>query len=115
MSTTYTRAIEGDILGTTVSTGYTVGTALKFIIHNLSFTNYHAAADAVISVYLVPSGKTATDDFKVASDHLIFNDKTWRCYAAEGQVLDAGGTIQYISDTEVAVTAVCSGVEITAS
>jgi len=68
----------------------------------------------VISVYLVPSGETATDAYKVASDRTIRNDETLPCYSAIGQVLDAGGTIQYISDTPVAVTAVCSGVEITA-
>lgn len=115
MSTVPKRAIEGDILTTSITTGYTVGTALKFVVHRLAFTNYHDAADAVINVYLVPKDKTAIDDYKVASDKLILNNKTWNCYACEGQVLDAGGTIQYQSDTPVAVTVVCSGVEVTAT
>ena len=113
MSTTHKRAIEGDTLETTVSTGHTVAAAVKFVIHKLAFTNYHDGADAVISVYLVPSGGTAEDKYKVASDQDVFNDETWTCHAAEGQTLDAGGTIQYISNVGSAVTAVCSGVEIT--
>lgn len=113
MSTTHKRAIDGGILTTSVSTGYTTPTSSKFKIHRLSFTNYHAASDATISVYLVPSGATASGRYKVASDHFITNDSTFICYAAEGQVLEEGGTIQYISNVANAITAVCSGVEVT--
>ncbi len=106
------RAIEGDILGTTVKTGFTVASSVKVVIHNLALTNFSPAADTTVSVYLVPKGQTAQPQYKVASDLLIYHDQTKIVHGAIGQVLHEGGTIQYIADVPNSVTAVCSGIEV---
>lgn len=113
MSTVYKRVIAGTSLTTSNVAVYTVGTSLKLVIHRLAFTNYHPAANGKINVYLVPSGQSPANKYKVVSDYTVLNDRTFVCNAAEGQVLDAGGSIYVVCDTPDCVTVVGSGVEIT--
>jgi len=114
MSTTHKRVISGDVVGTEITTGYTVPSAVVFIIHRLTFTNYHASANATLDVYLVPSGASFADRYKISDDKIVLNSRTFICYEAEGHALNAGDKIQYITNTSTALTGFCSGVEITA-
>ncbi len=110
MSTTFNRFIDGETITASVSTGYTAGTGLTAVIHKLAITN-RESSDITVTIYLVPTG-TASNDNLVANQQTIAPNDTWICVAAEEQVLEAGGTIQYICDTPDAASVICSGIEI---
>lgn len=113
MSATFTRLVDGEVLSTSVTTGYTVDTGLITQIHKMSFTNT-AGARVPVTVYLVPAGETASDTYIIADAHSVDGMKTWSCPDVEGQVLNAGDTIQWKAASANSITAIASGVEITA-
>lgn len=114
MSTTYKQLIDGTYVTAAISTGYTVPTSVTSQIHRLTFSNSHTA-QVTVTVYLVGSGDTVSNAKLIANAHPLGAKETWSCPDAEGQVLEAGGTLQFIASTTNVVGCRCSGVEITAS
>lgn len=112
MSTNYKRLIDGETVGTSVSTGYTTGTSLTTVIHKLTISNYSSSA-ATVTVYLVPSGSSAASAYTVCYEREIPAGESWDCHHAAGHVLETGGTLQYVASVPSAVAVIASGVEIT--
>lgn len=113
MSTTFKKFVGGEVLGTSASTGYTAPTGIISVVGKASFTNT-SSGEVAITVYVVPSGQSASDTYIIADAKVLQIRQTWSCPDIEGQVINAGGTIQYFCNTASAVTAIISGVEITA-
>ena len=110
MSSTYKRLIDGGYVPAVTGAGYTA--TARTVIHKMTFTNKEATA-ATVTIYLVPSGSSASNAYAVANQHSIASEETWSCPDVEGHVLDTGDTIEYFCNTPTAVAVVCSGVEIT--
>lgn len=111
MSASYTRLIDGQTVPASITTGYTAGSAVRTVIHRLTLSNYSTSV-ANVTIYLVPSGKSAANEYLVCRNKVVPGDESRTCYEVEGQVIEESGTLQYICDTPDAVSAVCSGVEI---
>ncbi len=71
------------------------------------------AANATLSVNLVPAGGTAGADNRVLSVRSIAPGETYSCPELVGQVLESGGFISTLAGTATAITIRASGVEIT--
>lgn len=112
MSTEFKRLIPGETVEASVHIGYTASTSRTAQIHKLTFVN-RTAGDVTITVYLVPSGQSVSNDYLIANQRTVPANDAWSPPDAEGQVVEAGGTIQYFSDTPDALNAICSGVEVT--
>lgn len=113
MSTVFKKFVGGEVLGTSVSTGYTSPTGIIAVVGKASFTNT-SSGEVAVTAYIVPTGETASDTYIIADARVLQVRQTWSCPDMEGQVINAGGTIQYFCNTPNAVTAIISGVEITA-
>lgn len=113
MSATYKELISGDYVTSSVSTGYTAPSGVVSQIHRLTFSNSHSSA-VTVTVYLVSSGDSVSNAAVISNQHSLGSGETWSCPDAEGHVLTAGGTIQYVASTTNVVGCRCSGVEITA-
>ena len=79
------------------------------IIRKVSLTNTSSAV-ALVDIYLVPSGASATDTYRVIKSLAIAPNQTIEPTACN-QVLDAGGSIQAVSSVASAITIMASGIE----
>lgn len=97
-------------LGVAAVTYYTVGANIRTTIDKLTFSNNTAIA-RLVTVYLVPSGGTASDTNTIRKTKTVPPNDTWECYEAEGHVLEAGDFIQALCDLASAVSIMGSGRE----
>lgn len=79
----------------------------KFTVTNTT------AANATISVNLVPSAGSASASNLVVSARAVAPGETYTCPELVGQVLESGGFISTLAGTATALTIRASGVEIT--
>ena len=84
----------------------------KTIIDKFTVTNT-TAANATLSVNLVPSGGTEGVGNLVMKSRSIAPNETYTCPELVGQVLEDGGFISTIAGTASALTISASGREIT--
>ena len=86
-------------------------TNCKTIIDKFTVTNT-SAANATISVNLIPSAGSASDANLVIKTRAIAPNETYTCPELIGQVLENGGFISTIAGTATALTISASGREI---
>lgn len=106
------RLVDGSTLTTSAVTYYTAPANTRTIIKRITFTNTLGSASTV-TLYIVPSGGSAGVTNIIAENVAIADETTWSCTDAEGQVLEAGGTIQALAGDASAVNIIASGVEVT--
>lgn len=108
MANTPKRLVDGSVLTGAAATYFTASASTRVIIRRMTLMNTTAGVVAC-TVYLVPSGGTATTANEVSAPILAAGESR-TITEAEGQVLEAGGTIQALG---LGVTLVASGVEVT--
>lgn len=108
MANTPKRLIEGSVMTAVAATYFTAAASTRVIIRRLVLMNTTAGV-VPCAVYLVPSGGTAVVADEVAAPVLAAGESR-TITEAEGQVLEAGATIQALG---LGVTIVASGVEVT--
>ena len=108
MANTPKRLVDGSVLTAVAATYFTAGANTRSIIRRMTLMNTTAGVVAC-AVYLVPSGGTAGASNEVAAPVLAAGESR-TITEAEGQVLEAGGTIQALG---LGATLVASGVEVT--
>jgi hypothetical protein len=72
---------------------YTAPANVKALIKKLVFANTDANNAYTLSVYLVPSGGTASDANVLRKTKTLAALETWECYEAENQQLKPGDFI----------------------
>jgi len=97
------RTITAAQLTATAATYYTAPANTKSIIKKLTFTNTTAGA-LTVTVYLVPSGGTASATNTLVSAQAIGAGECWECYQAAGQVLQAAGFIQALASAATSIS-----------
>ena len=95
----------------TQTTQYTAVNA-KCVIDKFTVTNT-GTANATISVNLVASGGTPSNDNLVTKARAIVPGETWSAPELVGQVLESGGYISTIASAAATLTISASGREIT--
>lgn len=93
------------------ATYYTVPASTRTNIRKMTFTNNDSSI-RTITVYLVPSGGTASNSNLLINAQSVGIAETWEAYSTEGHTLETGDTIQLKASANTAVTVMCSGVEI---
>lgn len=93
---------------------YTVPLNVKTIIKKLTFTNpVSSAAARLVTVYLVPSGGSASDTTTLISQKSVAIGETWECFQIENHIIESQDTIRAFADAATDVTIMGSGLEIT--
>ena len=101
--------IDGAILGTSLSSIYTVTSNLdRTKIDSIAFTNY-GSANVLINVHIVSTGSTAAESNKLIKDKEIRAGETYLAPELNGQGIEEGGTVQALSDTATSVTCTATG------
>lgn len=108
MANTPKRLVEGSQLTAAAATYYTTPANARAIIRRMVLHN-STAAPVACAVHLVASGDSAGVENRVAAPTLAAGESR-TVTEAEGQVLEAEGTIQA---SGLDVTLVASGVEVT--
>lgn len=102
MSVTPKTITSAQLTGT-AATYYTAPANTRAIIRKLTFTNLDTSA-RTITVYLVPSGGIAGAANTLISAQSIGAGECYECFPAQGQVLQAAGSIQALADVAAKVT-----------
>jgi len=97
------KTITAAQIAATATTYYTAPANTKSIVKKLTFTNSTAGA-LTFTVYLVPSGGTAGVSNILVSAQAIAAGECAECFQAQGQVLQAGGTIQALASAATSIT-----------
>lgn len=90
---------------------YTAPTNTRSVIKKLTFTNTTAGA-LTVTVYLVPSGGTASATNTLVSARTIGAGETYECFEAQGQVLQAAGMLQALASAATSISIQGSVVEV---
>ena len=103
------RLVDGSQIAASATTYYTA-TNVKTRIDALSLTN--TAATAInVTIYLVPSGGSASDSNIVLDARSVPAGGTYIPPGVIGQWIEAGGTLRAFASSATSVTLVASGVE----
>ena len=97
------KTITAAQLTASAATYYTAPANTRSIIKKLTFTNTSGGA-LTVTVYLVPSGGTASATNTLVSAQSIGAGECWECYPAQGQVLQTGGTLQANASAATSIT-----------
>lgn len=96
------------------ATYYTVPGNTRTIIKKLTFTNpVSSAAARLVTVYLIPSGGSASDTTTITSQKAVAIGQSWECFEAENHILNPGDFLQAFADAGTDVTIMGSGLEVT--
>lgn len=109
--TTPRRLTEGAQLTAGAVAYYTCPINTRCIIKKLTFANPTVNA-RLVTVYLVPSGGTATATSTLRPPRAVGPNDTWECFEAENHILEQGDSIQALADAITAITIMASGIEI---
>ena len=109
MSSIYKKLIDGSFVPASTGVGFTATNTT--VIQKLTFTNIHTSS-VEVTVYLVPSGESASLLHLVTNQKEVAAEDSWNCHHAEGHVLETGDSIRYFCNTAEKLTAVSSGVEL---
>lgn len=112
MATKNIRIIPGSQLTTGAVAYYTAPALTKCVIKRLTFTNTTATA-VTVTAYLVSSAGSASASNTIASARTVAPGETWDCVSAEGQVVEAGGSVQALASSGTSITLIGSGIEVT--
>ena len=96
------KTITAAQVAATATTYYTAPANTRSIIKKLTFTNTTAGA-LTVTVYLVPSGGTASATNTLVSAQSIGAGECWECYPAAGQVLQAAGFLQALASAATSI------------
>ncbi len=110
MSTSLKRLINGELLTAGVTTGYESPSSVTTRVLKYTATN-RSSSEAEITVYLVPSGGSASDDNVVCRMKKIPAGETHSLHAVEGHVIEAGGTLRHFANELNAISVVSSGTQ----
>lgn len=113
MTMTPTRLVNGSQIAASATTYYTASDG-KTRIDACALTNTTAGA-VTVTMYLVPSGGSASASNCILSARSIPAGTTFNVTSAIGQWLDTGGTLQALASSATSVTLVASGVVYTPS
>jgi len=102
MATTPKPFFDPQLLGTTVSTLYTVPSATTSILKHLALKNV-TTSTAEVTRYSVPSGGTAGDSNE-AFKRVLAGEEDLPVYSLINENLETGATIQALCDTASAVS-----------
>lgn len=107
--------IDSAQLTNAAATYYTTPANTKCEIRKITFVNTSASA-VTVTVYLIPSGGTATDTTTIKKSKALapagFNGDSWSCSESVGHCLNAGGFIQAICSANTSVSVRGTGLEI---
>jgi hypothetical protein len=104
--------IQDTQIAASATTYYTAGAGVQTRIDKFTVTNPTATARTV-TIYLLPSGGTASDADVVISARGINAGETYTCPEVVGQWLNSGGFIQALASAATALSLRASGVEVT--
>lgn len=103
MATVTTKTITPAQLTTAAVAYLTVPVNSNAVVKKLTFTNPTGVAQTV-TVYLVPpAGGPSTANILISARTVAAGD-TYDCFEAQGQTLQAAGTLQVKSDANSAIT-----------
>jgi hypothetical protein len=105
------KIIPGSQLTGSAATYYTAPANTRTIITSMSLCNTTATARTV-TIYLIPSGGSASDSNTIVKNCLVPAYDTRVVYEAQRQVIKTAGFIQALADSASAVTLQASGVEV---
>lgn len=111
MAITGKTLVGGSQLTASAVTYYTAPTSTRTQIQAMTLTNTTAGA-ITATVYLVPSGGSASDSNTVLSAKSIAADESYKVIEAIGQWLEAGATIQALAGSATSISLVASGIEV---
>jgi hypothetical protein len=111
MAQTPAKLVQGSQLTTTAATYYASKPNVKTIIKSMQLVNTGANA-AKATVYLVPAGGTAGAANTIIAAVNIAVGATYNCPEAINEVLEAGDTIQALSDTTSSISMQASGIQV---
>lgn len=103
MATVSTKTITSAQLTTGNVAYLTVPVNSSAVLKKLTFTNSTGTAQTV-TVYLVPSGGSPGVTNILISARTVAAGDTYDCFEAQGQTLQAAGTLQAKSDANSAIT-----------
>lgn len=93
------------------TTQYAAPLGTRCIIDKLTGTNI-SAAPVTVDVYLIPSGGTVADAYRVVKSKTIAINEAFTFPAVVGQILEAGGFIATAASAGSAIVLSASGREI---
>jgi hypothetical protein len=111
MSTIAKNIIPRKLAESATTTQYTAPVGTRTIIDKMTGTNI-SAAPVTVDVYLVPSGGTAGDAYRVVKAKTIAVNEAYTFPAVIGQILETGGFIATAASAGSAVVLSASGREI---
>jgi hypothetical protein len=111
MSITIAQLVSPQQLTNATATYYT-STNIKTRIDKLTVSNPTSSA-ATVTIYLVPSGGSASDATTISKTKTVNAGETWNSPDVVGLVLNAGGTIQAVASANTTLTIAAAGVQIT--
>lgn len=111
MAVTNKPLIEGTQLTTSVATYYSAPENTSAIIKKLTITNTSGSA-VTVTLYLVPSGGTASAANEITSAIPVSAGKAYEAYEMEGHALAPDDSIQALAGAATSLNIRCSGVEI---
>jgi hypothetical protein len=111
MSVTIRNLFQGSLTTSAVAL-VTAAVNTRVRITQCNAVNYSAGAATVI-LHRVASGGSASDSTRLISDKSLAADASYQCPEAIGVVLEAGETLQGLSDTGAAVAVAISGQVVT--
>lgn len=104
------RQLTTALLTSATATYYTSPTPNRTIIRNVTVTNL-SASNATVSLWF-GSGATATSANQLYYNYPIVSGATTALAAAQGHVLEVGGTIQAVASVPSVLSFIVSGVQV---
>ncbi len=104
---------NGEIIGTSNTVVYTVGTdVVRTVINQARIVNYSAGV-AVTSVYILQNGESVADNFKALDAKSLGANEEYIISEIIGDSIGSGGSIVLICDTATSVSFSATGTEFT--
>lgn len=110
MAVTPKKLFDPQMLTGSAATYYTVPANTKTLIKKLTLTNTDSVA-RTITLHLVPTGGSASATNMILDARGVATLDTLEAFEVEGQLLNAGDTIQALASTTSVVNIQASGVE----
>ncbi len=104
---------NGEIIGTSNTTLYTVGTDIvRTVINQARLVNY-SAAPVVVDLYILQNGESVADNYKALDTETIAANTELIVSQIIGDAIGSGGSIVAISDIATSVSFSATGTEFT--
>jgi hypothetical protein len=113
MAVSVKKMVPGSQLTAGAVTYYTCPSLTRAKVTHATLTNHHASNAVSATIYLVPSGGSASDDTKVIDQLPVGPLETLVLSELAGHVIESGGTIQALASSASIMAFHVSGVEVT--